>query len=337
VRADAFVRRHVLLVVAALVGLVGVMGIAGPAYADPTDDEGGSTSLREQLDAASRGYLDAQTKLDASKARQQELTAQLSTVEQNVASQTDAVQQIAAAAYRSGRISELASVFASSSPDTFVDRLTMLNVMAANREDVVNDLVATRESVKQAKAAIDAEVVTQQASVLDMTKRKEQAEKALRTTGGGQSTTGFSGTSSSAAPAPRNANGSWPAESCSVDDPTTTGCITPRTLHALNQARAAGFTRYASCKRTGGGGEHPLGRACDFASAVSGFAGVATGDERTYGNNLAAYFVNNANPLGVLYVIWFRQIWMPGSGWRAYSGSGDPAAEHTNHVHLSVY
>ena len=65
--------------------------------------------------------------------------------------------------------------------------------------------------------------------------------------------------------------------------------------------------------------------------------GVATGAERTYGNNLAAYFVFNANRLGVLYVIWFRQIWLPGSGWRAYSGSGSPSADHTNHVHLSVY
>jgi hypothetical protein len=38
----------------------------------------------------------------------------------------------------------------------------------------------------------------------------------------------------------------------------------------------------------------------------------------------------------VLYVIWFREIWLPSSGWRSYSGSGSPSAEHTDHVHLSV-
>ncbi len=317
--------------------MVSVMGVAGPAYADPTDAEGGSSSLREQLDAASKGYLDAKTKLDASKARQQDLTSQLSTVDKDLASQTRAVQQIAAAAYRSGRLAEFAGVISSDSPATLIDRLTMLNGLAANRNDVVHHLAATRESVKRARDAIDAEIGTQQASLADMTKRKQQAEQALRAAGGGQATTGFSGNSSRATAAPRNADGSWPVESCSVPDPTTSGCLTPRTLHALNQAKAAGFTRYVACYRTGSDGEHPKGRACDFAAAVSGFAGAATGGERTYGNDLAAYFVNNANALGVLYVIWFRQIWLPGSGWRAYSGSGDPAAEHTNHVHLSVY
>jgi hypothetical protein len=137
--------------------------------------------------------------------------------------------------------------------------------------------------------------------------------------------------------APRNADGSLPAESCTVDDPTTSGCITPRTLNALQQAKAAGFTRFVSCYRSGGSGEHPKGRACDFAAAKNTFGGVATGDERTYGNNLAAYFVHNADRLGVLYVIWFKQIWMESTGWRAYTkGNGDPASDHTNHVHLSV-
>lgn len=109
-------------------------------------------------------------------------------------------------------------------------------------------------------------------------------------------------------------------------------------LHALNQATAAGFTRYVSCYRSGGSGEHPKGRACDFAAQRDGFGGIATGEDRTYGNNLAAYFVRNADRLGVLYVIWFRQIWMPGSGWRPYGeAGGDPSSDHTNHVHLSVY
>ena len=40
----------------------------------------------------------------------------------------------------------------------------------------------------------------------------------------------------------------------------------------------------------------------------------------------------------MLYVIWYRQIWLPSSGWKSYSGgNGDPSSDHTNHVHLSVY
>ena len=92
-----------------------------------------------------------------------------------------------------------------------------------------------------------------------------------------------------------------------------------------------------SCHRNGGSGEHPKGRACDFAAQKGGFGGDATGGDKTYGNNLAAYFLRNASKLGVLYVIWYRQIWLPSSGWRSYSGAGgDPSSDHTNHVHLSV-
>jgi hypothetical protein len=104
----------------------------------------------------------------------------------------------------------------------------------------------------------------------------------------------------------------------------------------LQQTQAAGFTHYVHCFRQASFGEHPKGRACDFAAAPDGFGAIATGADRTYGNRLAAWYVANADRLGVLYVIWFRQIWLPGVGWRAYYSSDDPAASHRNHVHLSV-
>jgi hypothetical protein len=63
----------------------------------------------------------------------------------------------------------------------------------------------------------------------------------------------------------------------------------------------------------------------------------ASGDDQVYGDQLASWATANADALGVLYVIWYRQVWFPGSGWRAYSGYGDPATEHTNHVHISMY
>jgi hypothetical protein len=122
-----------------------------------------------------------------------------------------------------------------------------------------------------------------------------------------------------------------------VNDPTTDGCITPRMLHALQQAKKAGFTHFVACFRHQNSGEHPKGRACDFAADKNGFGGVATGSSKDYGNRLANYFINNSSRLGVLYVIWFRRIWLPSSGWKAYTrGNGDPSSEHQNHVHLSV-
>ena len=84
-------------------------------------------------------------------------------------------------------------------------------------------------------------------------------------------------------------------------------------------------------------GEHPLGRAYDFSAQPNGFGGVATGTDKEYGTGLSSFFVTNADRLAVQYVIWYRQIWMPGTGWRSYSGScGDPNCDHTNHVHVSI-
>jgi hypothetical protein len=340
---------------AALIAATLALGVAGapvtvvPATAAPPltarapgdDPEGGTPALRAQLEAASKGWLDAKDALAKSVARQQKINTQLTTIEKELTVRDQKVGVIAGLAYRTGRLGPASALLSSDSPDNFMDRLAALDAVAANEDRELRGLLATREQANQTKTALNREITEQRKQVAVMAKRKQQAERALTVANSSSSSSGGSGTTGSATakPAPRNADGSWPAESCSVNDPTPAdGCITPRTLHALNQAKAAGFTRYVSCYRPGGSGEHPKGRACDFAAQKSGFGGDATGGDRTYGNNLAAYFVNNADRLAVLYVIWYRQIWLPSSGWKSYSGAGgDPSSDHTNHVHLSVY
>ncbi|MGS2615925.1 coiled-coil domain-containing protein [Micromonospora sp. LZ34] len=312
------------------------------AAAPGQDEEGGTPALRAQLEAASKGYLDAKTALDKSVKRQQQLAVQLQSTERELTERSSKVGEIAGVAYRTGRLGVASALLNSSSPDGFMDRAAALDAVAANEDRVLRDLQETRDEANRTKLALDGEIREQRKQVTLMAKRKEQAERALtvanaKASGGDSSNRGTS--TATAKPAPRNSDGSWPAESCSVNDPTpANGCITPRTLHALNQAKAAGFTRYVSCYRSGGSGEHPKGRACDFAAQKSGFGGDATGGDKTYGNNLAAFFIRNSDRLAVLYVIWYRQIWLPSSGWKSYSGAGgDPSSDHTNHVHLSVY
>ncbi|MFC8296966.1 coiled-coil domain-containing protein [Micromonospora orduensis] len=345
--------RLAALIVAMLA--LGVALPAGAAAAPPTtqraaaapdsDEEGGTPALRAQLEAASKGYLDAKRALDTSVQRQQQLATQLKTTEAELDARSGKVGEIAGVAYRTGRLGAMSALLNSNTPEGFMDRAAALDAVAANEDRVLRDLLATKDEATRTRVALDGEIREQRKQVAVMAKRKEQAERALtvattpkpQTTSDGGSNRGTS--SANATAAPRNSDGSWPSESCSVNDPTpASGCITPRTLHALNQAKAAGFTRYVSCHRSGGSGEHPKGRACDFAAQKNGFGGDATGGDKTYGNNLAAYFIRNADRLAVLYVIWYRQIWLPSSGWKSYSGAGgDPSSDHTNHVHLSVY
>jgi hypothetical protein len=330
-------RRSAYLLLALLVAIVG-LSVPAPASAEPSDSEGASAKLRQALDAATRGYVQASAKYEASRARQAELAAQLVTLQQEQDKKTVAVRNMAAAAYQTGRIGHYTALLSAGSPDQFIERAITLNTVAISDSATLRDLARARTRTDAAKAAIDAEVATEKQQLEVMTARKKQAEQALKDAGFGQSTTGPTTWSRTATPAPRNADGSWPDESCSVNDPTTSGCITPRTLHALQEAKKAGFTHYVSCYRSGGSGEHPKGQACDFAAAKDGFANVAaSGADKTYGTNLAAFFIHNASRLAVMYVIWYQKIWLPGSGWKTYGGCCDPAARHTNHVHLSVY
>jgi hypothetical protein len=312
--------------------------LASPAAAAPGDPEGGTKTLREALESAAKGHVEATQKLKDSKKRQKELQSTLLQARVETEQMEVQVAAVAARSYRLGRFNTMSMLLSASSPDVFLERAQRLDMMA---QIDGRALVRYREALDRhtrATQAIALEVKEQEKQVTVLAKKKKEAELALASVGGGAVAGGFVNANSPLAKAaPRNSDGSWPKESCTVNDPTTSGCITPRLLNAYQQAKAAGFTRYTACFSQRNSGEHPLGRACDFSADTSTFKNVnATGGDKAYGDRLASFLVKNANRLGVLYVIWYRKIWHPGTGWRSYSGSGGPSATHTNHVHLSM-
>jgi phage shock protein A len=339
------VRRRLAAAVALIVVASGLTMItAAPASATPRplgapgdsgdDGEGGSKTVIGQLEAASRGFVEARQALARSKTKQQELAERLKQAEADLAPKQAALDGVARQAYQVGRLGPMSALFTADTSAGLLDRAQTLAVIAAKQEQILRDLTSTRQTQQRAKTAIDATVRDQQKQLSLMAKRKKQAEDALKAANAGadaDAPTGASGGSTRAQQGPGGSGG------CTVDDPTSSGCITPRLSHALQQSKNAGFTRFVACYRPQNSGEHPKGRACDFAADKNTFGGDATGASKDYGNRLANYFVNNADPLGVLYVIWYRQIWLPSSGWKSYSGAGgDPSSDHTNHVHLSV-
>ncbi|HWH33436.1 MAG TPA: hypothetical protein VNU01_12270, partial [Egibacteraceae bacterium] len=88
----------------------------------------------------------------------------------------------------------------------------------------------------------------------------------------------------------------------------------------------------------GGQSEHKEGRALDWGVLVSRPAERAAAD-RFVAQLMATDAQGNphamARRMGVMYVIWNRQIWSayrPAAGWRAYGGP----SPHTDHVHVSL-
>jgi hypothetical protein len=300
-------------------------------------DEGGTPLLRDVLEASSRGYVEARNAVTKSRNRQLQLSLELRRAEEKIKEMEPEIALVVANSYRNGRIGPMSMLLNSASPDDFLRRAAALDLLAARDNAKLAELNAALEQAKRAKAAIDVEVKEEQKQVTIMARQKSEAEKALKLVGG-KATGGFvSATSPVARPAPRNSDGTFSSQGCSADDPTTGRCITPRTLHMLRETQRLGFKRFVNCFRAGGPYEHPKGRACDFSSENGGFGGDATGSAKLYGNNLTAFFVRNADRLGVMYVIWYRQFWSPATGWRSYGGAGgDPSSDHTNHVHISM-
>jgi peptidoglycan DL-endopeptidase CwlO len=309
-----------------------------PPGTDAADEDAGQPlTLRDALDVTAREYNEAKAVLDASKQRQVEIDAKLREAQERLAILADQVGVTANAAYRGSQFNLAAALLDKGTPGNLLNGVTTVTYLAWRDDHQLRLYNEVQKEYETQRKALDAEIRLQEEQTGLMEKRKNEAAAALAAAGGGGTVNGVPVPIPTAKPAPRGPNGKWPVESCTVDDPTTSGCITPRTMHALSEAKLAGFTRFVGCYRPGDRWEHPKGRACDFAASARGFGGRAAGGDKFYGDRLAGWCVANADRLGVLYVIWFEMIWHPGLGWKRYSGAGgSPSSAHTNHVHLSM-
>jgi hypothetical protein len=140
---------------------------------------------------------------------------------------------------------------------------------------------------------------------------------------------------------------------CVVPDPTTKGCLTAATAHALEQIdqQFGGYRKGPKILSAGcwdahawnPTSDHPKGRACDFFFGKAG--AFAAGAELDHGWELARWLRSNAAALRVSYVIWQGRIWTAGrgdnGGWGTkYTGGGiydmrSATGSHSDHVHAS--
>ncbi|GAB3852147.1 hypothetical protein GCM10029963_41170 [Micromonospora andamanensis] len=326
----------VVAVFAAFAVFAGPMpAMAAPNDPKPAEHDDDPPMLNDLIEATNRDYSKAKAKLEKSKKRQLKLAVEVRSAQADLDALSPQVAQIATQSYRTGRVGAIAMLLQSNAPDSFIDRASALDELNLVNDKKLGEVNAIKLRAEQAKLALDAEVREQKKLTNDMARKKSEAEKSLRLVGGTGLTGGLvDATSPVARIAPNRASdGGWKPESCSQNDPTTSGCITPRTLHMYKEVKRAGFNRFVGCFRPGDKFEHPKGRACDWSLQNSGFSPWHNNDTRIYGNNLAAFLVRNADRLGVYYVIWNRQIWFAATErWSSYSGPSN----HTDHVHVSL-
>jgi peptidoglycan DL-endopeptidase CwlO len=339
-------RRWQTIALAPLVALAFLAVPAGPASADPDDSSSSSATpdekssdgddnllLNDVLESSNRKFVQAKAAVDKSTKIQKELAVEITIAEAKRKALEPEVDAIAAQQYQTGNLGPTSFLLGSQGSDDFLRKAVSLEEINALNDHKLRALNNAIDLVNTKKAELDAEVKAQQTNLIAMKKQKEAADKALALVGGDSLTGGFVlAASPKADPAPRNSDGGFSPEKCNVNDPTTDGCITARTLHMYQEVKKAGFNRFVGCHRNGGPFEHPKGRACDWSLQKSGFAVAHNADMKNYGNNVMAFLVRNADRLGVYYVIWFAQIWFPATGWRAYHGD----SSHKDHVHVSM-
>lgn len=319
-------RSKQILPVVVLAALVAFFPV--PASAEP-DEKTLESDLAEAIDKVA----DAQEAVDAANARAAELETRITETEAQFNELTAELNEYAVYLHTEGDLQQTNAILSSDDTRDLVDAMTYSGFLGGERAALMNEAGALLDELEAQRQAHADEIKTAEDALADAEKAAEDLEEQLEEL---RAEEAAGPGSDGGAPAAEGYGGD--GGGCTEDDPTTDGCLTPRTLHMYNETKEAGFDHYVSCYRSGGSGEHPLGRACDWAADESGFQNEdASGDDKTYGDQLAAWYVNNADSLGVEYVIWYREFWSPSSGWRSYSGAGgDPASDHTNHVHVSM-
>ena len=85
-------------------------------------------------------------------------------------------------------------------------------------------------------------------------------------------------------------------------------------------------------------GEHPKGRACDFMLNADGQ--TPSEEQIRRGWYISEWARENADDLGIMYVIYRQQIWDVRRGdtdWRDMADRGSITENHFDHVHISMY
>ncbi|WP_377272105.1 hypothetical protein [Peterkaempfera sp. SMS 1(5)a] len=130
----------------------------------------------------------------------------------------------------------------------------------------------------------------------------------------------------------------WKAEQPTGADHVTARMRTVRTAVTKEFPLPYGSGCYREDGGIAGGGEHPLGRACDFMLGPAGV--MATGASEKEGERIVQWVRDHAGQYGIWYVIYRQHIWSsrhPERGWLPMEDRGSITENHYDHVHISVY
>ncbi|MFI6601642.1 coiled-coil domain-containing protein [Nonomuraea sp. NPDC050536] len=307
------------------IGLIAATAVAlsatTPASAAPKPTEkqlrAELKQLNSKIDTLIESYNAKRVELTKAKKAAETAKQRLATAQQGLDQAERKVAELATLRYQNGD-----PALSSLIPPPTGSGAAVLEQLTSDQVAMVQAVTTARDETKQASDDAAALAARIKANADDVGKEKDQAEGLIKDIQQRLQNLIPYGPG-------RKSDGSWAPEL-----PGGSDNITPRmrTIRGLIEKNFK-LPFDVGCFRSGGGGEHPLGRACDFMMSSGGTMPGAANN--TLGDQIAAWALKNQDKLGVKYVIWKQRINM-GSGWRAMEDRGSITENHYDHVHISM-
>ncbi|RNL84651.1 hypothetical protein EFW17_11905 [Halostreptopolyspora alba] len=306
---------------AGLVAAVSLLTCAPAAHAEPEEEEVDIEELNDRADALEEEYEGELPQYNSAKDAVETAQEKLDDVEERLEAAEEDASRVAAAQYKGTGLDPTIEVAMSSSPDETLDNAAMAGrVSEANGERVVN-LTELREARAEAADEAEAELTeakelvddleAQRDEVLDKIEKYEE-EQVPETSGNGT--------------VPESAKG-WGFDGATP----RMAAIRDEIIQQFGAPYPVGCVRQSS-------DDHGVGKACDFMMSSNGASPSA--ENQQLGQQIANYAQNNADRLGVKYIIWEQRIWdsrNPGAGWKQMEDRGSITQNHYDHVHVSSF
>ncbi|MGI5118810.1 coiled-coil domain-containing protein [Marinactinospora thermotolerans] len=305
------------------------LAVPAPAYADP-GDEVDIEELNERAEKLEEEYDSELVQYTSAKEGAQKAQDDLDEINKRMEEARQGVSQIAASQYKSSGLNPTMEVVFSSSPDEMLGDAALVDHLADSNGERVLSLADLRAEAEKAKEKADGKLKEAEELIEDLEEQRDEVLDKIEKYEAEQTPepaeTGSSGGSG---------DGTVPA---SAIGPGWDGA-TPRMAAIRDEiVREFGAPFPVGCLRPGDPGEHGSGRACDFMMSANG--GMPSAANQQLGTQIAEYAKNNADRLGVMYVIWEQRIWdsrNPGAGWKPMEDRGSITQNHYDHVHVSSY
>ncbi|SEG97397.1 hypothetical protein SAMN05444920_110343 [Nonomuraea solani] len=315
---------------AAVLTVVLLCAAATPAQAEPKPVK----QLKKELAALQKdsdklitdyyGSRVAQQKAEkAEKAAREKLAAAQAVYDENSAE----LRAMAIAKYIGAEPGELAMFGGGGEdPSALLGRMALAQHLIDLQDARLRGYAAVRNAHKQAKDEAVARADELGRTVDDLEKRKKKAELQIEKIKDKIDQL-------HKAPGVRRSDGTWVPQLPEGSDNITSRM---RLVKNLIQERFEVPMGIGCFRAVQDGGEHPLGRACDFMLSRGG--AMPSGPELVRGEQIVAWATKNAKRLGIMYVIYRQRIWHARTGsWRTMSDRGGTTANHYDHPHISVY